>query len=512
MALGKRDDVVIRYGGDATGFQKATRKVSKAASGIKKTFSGVGSSIAGAFGIGTGVAAGGIVASLAKLTQDLNALGKTAQSLNVTVESLSALRFAISQTSTLTDQQLNLTLQKLVKHVGQANRGLKSSQDLFKEMGLDVEYLAGLKSDQVFLEIADAIKRIPNAYDQASLAQKLFEDNWRAIIPTLQEGREGLEGLMNQAIAMGVPTNEAAEAAANLEDSIGRLNQAMSGMATTYGPPVIEFLSHYIEVVTESTGATDKIGQLTDQINLMYQEIEQVQGKGFIGSLVRFTKTDEQVAKKVKELSSELGDLIKQRQILIDQKAASPTKDLADVTGIDLGTGGEKAKPKKGGKGKSLVEETTDWRDKTVEEIGKALNEFREGKITATQLGERAGLQAPGTAEATAKGAYGTQSNTLANQGAIGAGGTLITGPDKDHLNAQFEAYFAEREFDLKIGKLLGEGATIQLTPDTDLIRNQIQQNVFGEPFLVQVKAELIGAAGIERVAQDEADKRGSRQ
>lgn len=450
--MAKRDDIVIGFGGDDSRFRKVARRVSTTAQGLSESFRHLGSSIASVFGVGVGVAGGGITAAIANMTRELDELGKTAEGLNTTVEGLHALRFAVSQTSTVTDQEFNNVLQRMVKHIGQANRGAKESQKLFAELGLSWEYLAGLDSDDAFLEVADAIASIDDSYKQASIAQKLFEDNWRRILPTLRTSREELAGLVGQAREMGGPTTEAAQAAADFNDAIGRLNQTMQAATFEYGPAVIDFLNELIAKVTGSTGATTAIGKLDEELNKLYDQRNKLLGQGnwLTNFVLGFTSQAEK-QKAFDSINNQIQDLIEQRkQLTIARQKFDQSRTGAGSPGAAPATGTGKAAPA----GKPGPTATDDFLAFQSGEIDRAewLKRERERNPYAPKQAQ-AGAAAPPTS-------FGTMSPEQVAQAVA------------------------------------------------DATRRALES----EPIRVKVAPELVGAQGIEWATQDQADKEGAHE
>ena len=479
MPIRKRDDVVIRFGGNDSAFQKTVRRVKDTAGGLTKTFSRVGNSIASAFGIGAGIAAGGIAAGIARMTKDLDELGKAAQGLNTTVEELSALQYAITQTSIITENQFNTVLQKMVKHIGKANTGAKESQKIFESLGLSWEYLASLDSDKAFLEIVDAISKIPNAYERASVAQKLFEDRWRDLLPVLESGREKITALMDEQRAMGGPTTEAAEAAADLNDAIGRLNAQMGALANEYGPPVIEFLNYLAD--RAGLGATTGIGKMRESLRGIDEEIEKIQrqltkeGRTRKGIMAVNAERAEILRKRIAELGIEYSNLADdiwnaENKITEAQQKSKRSAEIDDK---------QRQSTAKGGSGKAAPR--TVYED-TYAGRSQAMRDFRDGVIDDRQLAGAFGDTAYASLD---DGAYGTAGNDSRRED---AGGQRMPGSTADTtmagmrmMGGEIINWFDKNQITLRVGKIDLSGAVVS------------------------------GADTLESAAQDDADKIGGR-
>jgi hypothetical protein len=107
----------------------------------------------------------------------------------------------------------------MVRRIGAAASGSKELTQVFEALGLQVSEIAEIPADEAFLRIVDALNGLPNAYQRASAAQKIFDDGWQGIIQTADAGTAELRELMLQARALGTPTTESAEAAADLNSA-----------------------------------------------------------------------------------------------------------------------------------------------------------------------------------------------------------------------------------------------------------------------------------------------------
>lgn len=427
--MAKRPDVKVQFDGDTSGLKKSVVRAEGLVRGLGQRIKGIFSGASAAFGIGgaaAGILGGTALSQFGQLIQDLDNIGKAAQGLNTTVEALDQLRFAVSQTSTITEDQFNTVLQRLNKHIGQAVRGSKASKDIFRELGLDLEYISNLQSDQAFLEVAEAIAAIEDPFKRASLAQKLFEDNWRSLLPTLEAGEQTLKNLMHRAAEFGGPTTEAANAAAKFNDSIGQLSKSLSGLAIRGATPAIKFLNEFLENIGLAARPGGEIDSLNLQIEQLQRHISTLTGErggvtGWIGELVGGTNIGEDA---IAELNKQLDELIKKRDKLESQRTPSAvgiepgeSRETQKETEKELRTTKDEAKTKRekveleSRELENLTEREERLRalDESVNRTSEALLKFRQGLITQAELAEAMGLDVNPSLKQT--GASGTASN-----------------------------------------------------------------------------------------------------
>lgn len=460
----KKDSIVVRFLGDDSGFQRVAKRVGSTTAKLTQTIGRFGNAIAGAFGVGAGVAGGGLVFQVARLTQELDALGKTAKGLNTTVEGLSALQYAVERTSTITGDQFSSTLQRLVKHIGQANRGVKESAKIFEELGLSWEYLASLNSDEAFIEVAEALAQMEDEYKRASLTQKIFEDRWRELLPVILEGKDGIKALTDEAREMGVPTDEAAAAAARLNDQMTVMNRQMEGLGYKYGPPVIEFFGYWIQSLTGVSGLNNALDKTIDQIARLDMELSALQGHGtwwddFWTSFL----TAEEKAGAIKGLTDRISELQKKADDLYtdQQKRESQTRQGtagATTTGTSTGKKGSAKDPE-------LTYHEANMRD---------FQAYRNGDITRQEWLSRERERNP----------YSNPDSPYAkdfNSGAVSYGSVDSTLGLSPNVSSGFQ-----QEIELAVAAAM-EGRTYRM----------------------KVVPELVGMEGVEVASRDTADKEG---
>lgn len=469
----KREDIIIKFGGDDKGFRKVAKRVHGVGSELSGAFRRFGADIASAFGVGAGIAGGGIVAAVAQMTQQLDDLGKTAEGLNTTVESLYALRYAVSQTSTATEQQLDTSLQKLIKHIGQAARGVKESQKLFVELGLSWEYLASLDTATAFIEVNEAIAAIDNSFTQASVAQKLYEDNWRRLLPTIRTSREEMEALTAQAQAMGGPTTEAAKAAADLNDSIGRLNKSMEGTALEYGPAVIDWVNGFIAVLSGTAGAVTAVDKLDESLNKLYDAQRRLNGEGStLQNFLNLFLTDAERASALASVNEQIQVLVEERKQLTIQ-----LQELKNASGQGPSsiTAAEAASLKAGGSTKSgagaakkpeLTYQQANLRD---------FQAYKSGEIDRAEYLKRENARNP----------YSNPDSPYAGD---------FSSPNYGSVDPQFT-----------VNPVVNEAFVAD-------VQRAVDAAMEGRTYTIKVKPELVGLEGVDVATIDTADKEGSHE
>ena len=153
-------------------------------------------------------------------------------------ETLSALSFAAEQ-SGASLQSLGKAVKTMARFVIDAARGLSTQVDMLELMGLTVADIQGLSPEDTFLKFANAIADLEDPLKRAAVAQVVFGRSGTELLPLLNEGREGIRALMEEARKLGlVFDNETAAEAAAVTDTMNRLRRVLRQIVFTVGSAV----------------------------------------------------------------------------------------------------------------------------------------------------------------------------------------------------------------------------------------------------------------------------------
>ncbi len=338
--MGFKDDIIVRFAGDATKLKKTVDGVKGQIGGLGKTVAALGSKLATVFGLGGGIAGASALSFVTNLADELDHLGKTASSLGVTVERFKELEFAVGQNSQLDFTGLTAQLQKLTKNIGNAVRGAPAMIAIFDQLGLAMADLQQLSPDEAYLRVIDALGQMPNAYDRAKVAQALFEDSWRQTILLSNTGAEKLREYMGEMKKIGTPTTEATEAAAAFNDQMDILGRNMEAIKYAYGPSLIEFFNVF---VAGSTGVTGVVNDTDAAIKKLNKDLGRLNGddESLLSRAYRLITPDHVIARKIEETEARISELenLKKKAVAVaatpwptpswqkDEKKVSPADD-----------------------------------------------------------------------------------------------------------------------------------------------------------------------------------------
>lgn len=186
--------------------------------------------------VGFRIAAGITVATTAfaafikKGIDTADQLNVVSKRVGVSVEELSRLKFAAEQTETNFDT-LTRGLQRLNINIG------KTGEE-------------GAELQPVLLGIAEKIKDAGSAADQAAIANQAFGRGIGAeLLPFLKEGEEGIRKLIGSEADFAEISTEAAQAADDFNDNLGRLSARVTALAIDIGGPLVDSINQFFDAV-----------------------------------------------------------------------------------------------------------------------------------------------------------------------------------------------------------------------------------------------------------------------
>ena len=205
---------------------------------------------AGLAGMGTAIV-GPLLATAKVFTTVGDNLNKMSLRTGVSVESLSQLGFAAQQSGTDL-ATLENGVRNMQRSILDAERGLSTSVDSLKMLGLNVQQLKGLKPEDQFKLIADRIAQVPDESTQAALSMKLLGRAGTQLLPLMKNGAAGIEALQAEAERLGltVGTDQAADAA-KLGDAWGRVTSQLKAAAVQAGAALAPMLTSLASSVSK---------------------------------------------------------------------------------------------------------------------------------------------------------------------------------------------------------------------------------------------------------------------
>lgn len=234
------------------------------ARGLKRAQKRIEAWGAGLRSIGTKVGAVGLAMvtpflAAAKVFADAgSALDDMSQRTGASIEALSGLKYAAEQSGTSVESLEN-GMRKLSVNLSEAVTGSKSAQANFAALGLSWKKLSGMKPDQQFLAVADAVSRVRNPAQRAAAAMSLLGKGGSELLPLMSGGAKGINELTKEAERLGlVMSTDDAQAAAAFGDSIDKATSVVKSGIYKIGAALMPVLNPMLDRFTEFAAVTSK--------------------------------------------------------------------------------------------------------------------------------------------------------------------------------------------------------------------------------------------------------------
>jgi hypothetical protein len=190
-----------------------------------------------------------VVGFVGKIKQAVNALdevSKSAQKAGTSTENLSALNFAGDQSGV---KDMTKSLVALVDSLDQAKSGTGPAAEAFATLRIDPAQFTD--SSDALDAIAERFAVMPDGVDKTALAIDLFGKKiGPELIPLLNQGREGIQALKDEAAALGVVIGgDSARAAEQFNDSLDKLKTASNGLGISIANEMLPGLNQVTDAM-----------------------------------------------------------------------------------------------------------------------------------------------------------------------------------------------------------------------------------------------------------------------
>jgi hypothetical protein len=229
-------------------------KIDAALAGVKKKLEGFGS-MAQKVGAGTAASGAAIVGPLVAAAKVFGETGAALDDISkrtgVSGSKLSELSFAAEMSGT-SIETVEKGFGKMAKTLYSADEESKNAVDSLRDLGLNVDELKGLKPEQQFEKIADAISKVQDPSSRAALAMQIFGGAGTDLLPMFEDGAAGLAEMAAQAKGLGlVLSDDAVSSAAALDDGFAGLWMSVKGLTMTLGGAIAGPLTTFLEVASQ---------------------------------------------------------------------------------------------------------------------------------------------------------------------------------------------------------------------------------------------------------------------
>ncbi len=133
--------------------------------------------------------------------------------------------------------------------IGKMNQNLGKSPDLFKELGVQVEYAKDgtVDANETFLNVIDRLNKIKDPAQKARVATQLLGKGWRDMSNLIQMGSDDLrKSLASVSDAKTISADEAAKAK-KFRDNMDNLKDTIEDLSLQIGEVLVPALSSAVE-------------------------------------------------------------------------------------------------------------------------------------------------------------------------------------------------------------------------------------------------------------------------
>ncbi len=179
-------------------------------------------------------------------------LGKLSKRTGISVEALSELAFAAERSGTNLNSVERAT-RRMQRSIWYLFRGLSTTKDAFRVLGLRYQDLVRLSPDKQFTLIADRLGRLKDESMKAAISQEVFGRSGTELLPMLQEGAASVGALRAECRRLGLTmSTEEAAAAEQFADTMHDLWAVLKRVAFIVGAAVAPYVKKFAQSITET--------------------------------------------------------------------------------------------------------------------------------------------------------------------------------------------------------------------------------------------------------------------
>lgn len=225
--------------------------------------------------LGVGVSLAGIGAMIKSSIDSADALDEMAQRTGIAVESLSLLVPA-AELSAVSTEKFEAGIKKLATGMLEAATGSETSAQKFGALGVAVQNQDGTlrDSEQVLLDLADRFKAMPDGAEKAALAVDIFGKAGAEMIPFLNQGRDGIGALKQEAAELGLQLSaDTAAQAGNFNDALDKLKLATQSIGNQIIASLLPALNDMAGGMAESAKQGGTLRVILDGVVLVLKTL-----------------------------------------------------------------------------------------------------------------------------------------------------------------------------------------------------------------------------------------------
>lgn len=190
--------------------------------------------------------AAGLTAATARFVSFGDQLDKASARTGIAASRLAALGFAAEQSGTNLET-VEAAIRRMQRVITDASTGSKSAADALGLIGIASKDIEGLKPDEQFTRITEALGAIEDPTKRAAVAMQIFGRSGTMLLPMLGS----VQALVREAGELGiVPLEKDVKAAAALGDAFNRMKRSVLGVFFEIGAAIEPLIREVVDFGT----------------------------------------------------------------------------------------------------------------------------------------------------------------------------------------------------------------------------------------------------------------------
>ena len=234
---------------------KTTEKAEGAGSKIGSAFKSIakGAAAIGTAAVGTASALGaGAYAMVNSTATQADTIDKLSERTSINREELQRWMHACDQSGVRSDV-LETAVKKMSSTLDDAANGSATARDSLNRLGLTLEDLEGLSTEEKFDKITNALADMEDGTERNALGADLLGKGYTEMLPLLNAGSEGINALKKEADDLGIVMSEdSVKAGVKFGDTVANIKAAAGGFMNMLGNAVMPVAQSFANLIIDS--------------------------------------------------------------------------------------------------------------------------------------------------------------------------------------------------------------------------------------------------------------------
>ena len=187
-----------------------------------------------------------------------DAIGKVSTRTGIATDTVQAFQIAAVESGSSVEIA-NKSLEKFTRSVGDAQRGLKTQADIFRDLGVSIEDANGNTKDMDTLlrEVSDGMAGLQSQSEKATVAANLFGRAGIQIVDILDNGGAAFDAYIDKAKAYGLVLSEdGIRQSEKFNDTLAFINRQFKTVTAAISIAFLPILQHLATALKETTAET----------------------------------------------------------------------------------------------------------------------------------------------------------------------------------------------------------------------------------------------------------------